>query len=59
MQSTNKTNNNLLTLGPNSIAKYNIEPGPGGVYRVNYVPVEVGFYDIRIQWNGREIEGRS
>jgi len=43
--------------GPNSIAKSVVEPDNGGRYTVYYTPVEVGLYNIALQWNGKEIEG--
>ncbi|ESO03706.1 hypothetical protein HELRODRAFT_173407 [Helobdella robusta] len=43
--------------GPNSIAKCNITEEFDGRYLVSYIPVEPGFFNIIVKWNGREIEG--
>jgi hypothetical protein len=46
-----------LNSGPNSIAKYIVQPLPHGIYRVNYTPVEVGIYNVVVKWNGHHVEG--
>ncbi|XP_012945870.1 filamin-B, partial [Aplysia californica] len=43
--------------GPNSIAKCSIDPMPDGQYRVTYIPVEVGLFDVMVRWNGKDIPG--
>ncbi|XP_055869094.1 filamin-A-like isoform X2 [Biomphalaria glabrata] len=43
--------------GPNAIAKCSIDPQPDGQYRVTYIPVEVGLFDVYVRWNGKEIPG--
>ncbi|XP_021372145.1 filamin-A-like isoform X4 [Mizuhopecten yessoensis] len=42
--------------GPNSIAKTTIEPS-GDRYVCTYVPVEVGVFNLQLQWNGKNIPG--
>ncbi|XP_059143816.1 filamin-B-like, partial [Physella acuta] len=43
--------------GPNAIAKCSIDPLPDGQYKVTYIPVEVGLFDVYVRWNGKEIPG--
>lgn len=43
--------------GPDSVAKCHIEQEDDGVYVVTYTPKEVGVFDVRIMWNGKEIQG--
>lgn len=44
-------------LGPNTIARVQIEPTEGGKFRVNYLPSEAGIYAVNMMFNGREVEG--
>jgi len=44
-------------LGPNTIARVQIEPIEGGRFRVNYLPSEAGIYTVNMMFNGREVEG--
>lgn len=53
----NIDNQCCLMIGPNSIAKYNIERESTGRYKVTYIPVECGIYRITVKWNGREVDG--
>jgi filamin len=41
--------------GPNRAAKTTITPEKQGTYKVTYVPLEVGVFDVKIVWNGKEI----
>ncbi|GAU89920.1 hypothetical protein RvY_02412-2 [Ramazzottius varieornatus] len=44
--------------GPSRAAKTTISQEKSqGVYKVTYLPPEVGVYDIKIVWNGKEIPG--
>ncbi|KAL8594781.1 hypothetical protein ACOMHN_047499 [Nucella lapillus] len=45
--------------GPNSMAKCSVDPRADGQYAVTYVPVEVGLYDVRVQWNLQELPGEG
>ncbi|XP_078312685.1 filamin-C-like isoform X3 [Crassostrea virginica] len=42
--------------GPSSLAKTNVDKS-GDKYIVNYTPVEVGIFNIRILWNQKQIPG--
>lgn len=42
--------------GPNSIAKTTVERA-GDKSVVQYIPVEVGIFNISIMWNGQHIPG--
>ncbi|UJR31815.1 hypothetical protein I4U23_019292 [Adineta vaga] len=41
--------------GPNSVIKNTLERTNDNLFKVTYVPVEVGFVNISIKWNGRDI----
>ncbi|XP_023244649.1 filamin-B-like [Centruroides sculpturatus] len=43
--------------GPQSEVDCEIEEEEEGIYIVTYIPQEVGVFDIRILWNGREVAG--
>jgi len=43
--------------GPNSIAKCSIDPMTDGQFKVTYIPVEVGLYDVIVRWNGKDLHG--
>ena len=43
--------------GPDSVARVNIKKLEEGVFQVTYVPHEVGIFDVRVQWNNREVAG--
>ena len=43
--------------GPNSIARCNIDPGSNGVYRVSFIPLETGNYNVFVRFNGQEVNG--
>ena len=43
--------------GPDSICKSHIIQENIGLFKVNYTPQEVGMYDVRVLWNGRDIPG--
>ena len=46
--------------GPSRAAKTTISQEKSqGVYKVTYLPPEVGVYDIKIVWNGKEIPGNK
>ena len=42
-------------LGPNSVIKNTLERTNDNLFKVTYVPVEVGFVNISIKWNGKDI----
>ena len=41
--------------GPNSVIKNTLERANDNRFKVTYVPVEVGFVNISIKWNGKDI----
>jgi hypothetical protein len=41
--------------GPNSVIKNSLERTNDNLFKVTYVPVEVGFVNISIKWNGKDI----
>ena len=41
--------------GPNSVIKNTLERTQDSLFKVTYVPVEVGFVNISIKWNGKDI----
>ncbi|CAF1633249.1 unnamed protein product, partial [Adineta ricciae] len=41
--------------GPNSVIKNTLERTNDNLFKVTYVPVEVGFVNISIKWNGKDI----
>ena len=43
--------------GPDSVAKTSVEEESPGRYLVTYTPREVGLFDVRVLWNGREVPG--
>ena len=43
--------------GPDSVAKTSVEEEAPGRYLVTYTPREVGLFDVRVLWNGREVPG--
>lgn len=43
--------------GPDSVARVSLKKVETGVYQVAYVPHEVGIFDVRVQWNNREVAG--
>ena len=46
--------------GPHSVAKCDVQPidiGDERNYKVTYVPVETGIYNVYVKWNGKDIEG--
>ena len=44
--------------GPDSVAKTSVEEeDTPGQYLVTYTPREVGLFDVRVLWNGREVPG--
>lgn len=43
--------------GPDSICKCQIARENAGTFRVNFTPLEVGIFDVRVLWNGRDIHG--
>ncbi|XP_047736004.1 filamin-A [Hyalella azteca] len=43
--------------GPDSVARVSIKKVENGVFQVTYVPHEVGIFDVRVQWNNREVAG--
>jgi len=43
--------------GPDSICKSHVIQENIGLFRVNYTPQEVGVFDVRVLWNGRDIAG--
>ena len=42
--------------GPDSEATCNIEK-ENDLFHITYVPLEIGVFDVRILWNGRDIPG--
>lgn len=42
-------------VGPNSVIKNTLERTNDNLFKVTYVPVEVGFVNISIKWNGKDI----
>lgn len=50
----------LSILGPHSVAKCDVQPidtGDDRSYKVTYVPVETGIYNVYVKWNGKDTEG--
>jgi hypothetical protein len=45
----------LLNEGPNSVIKNTIERINNKLFKVTYIPLEVGFVNINIKWNGKDI----
>ncbi|CAF0927406.1 unnamed protein product, partial [Didymodactylos carnosus] len=43
--------------GPNSVIKNTLERTNDDLFKVTYIPVEVGFHNISIKWNGKDIDG--
>ncbi|XP_066943284.1 filamin-A isoform X1 [Macrobrachium rosenbergii] len=43
--------------GPDSVARVNVRKQDEGLYQVTYVPHEVGIFDVRVQWNKRDVAG--
>uniref|UniRef100_T1J4U2 Calponin-homology (CH) domain-containing protein n=1 Tax=Strigamia maritima TaxID=126957 RepID=T1J4U2_STRMM len=43
--------------GPDSVARCSIEQENDGLYVITYVPQEVGVFDVRVMWNGKEVAG--
>lgn len=43
--------------GPQTEADCGIEEEEDGIFIVTYIPKEVGVFDIKILWNGREVPG--
>ncbi|XP_046654649.1 filamin-C-like isoform X2 [Daphnia pulicaria] len=43
--------------GPDSICKCQVLQESIGVFRASYTPQEVGIFDVRVLWNGRDIHG--
>ncbi|XP_059352458.1 filamin-B-like isoform X4 [Daphnia carinata] len=43
--------------GPDSVCKCQIIRENTGTFRVNFTPLEVGIFDVRVLWNGRDIHG--
>ncbi|XP_013775194.1 LOW QUALITY PROTEIN: filamin-A-like [Limulus polyphemus] len=43
--------------GPDTEAECTIEEEEDGIFIVSYVPQEVGIFDVRVLWNGRELPG--
>ncbi|XP_076033181.1 filamin-A-like isoform X8 [Oratosquilla oratoria] len=43
--------------GPDSVAKVNVRKQEEGLYQVTYFPHEVGIFDVRVQWNKRDVAG--
>lgn len=41
--------------GPNSVIKNTLERTNDSLFKVTYVPVEVGLVNISIKWNGKDI----
>lgn len=42
--------------GPDSEPQVEIEE-TNGIYRVSFVPTEVGIFDVRVLWNRKELPG--
>ncbi|KAB7497586.1 Filamin-A [Armadillidium nasatum] len=43
--------------GPDSVAKVNMRQQEEGLYQVTYIPREIGIFDIRVQWNQKDVSG--
>ncbi|XP_042865445.1 filamin-A-like isoform X5 [Penaeus japonicus] len=43
--------------GPDSVARVSVRKQEEGLYQVTYVPHEVGIFDVRVQWNKRDVAG--
>ncbi|XP_045132539.1 filamin-B-like isoform X2 [Portunus trituberculatus] len=43
--------------GPDSVARVNVRKQDEGLYQVTYIPHEVGIFDVRVQWNKRDVAG--
>lgn len=41
-------------LGPESDTSFSIEKC-NDIYKVTYIPLEIGVFDVKILWNGQEI----
>ncbi|PSN34738.1 hypothetical protein C0J52_17746 [Blattella germanica] len=48
---------NVHVDGPDSVATSNIEREADGIYVVTYTPLEVGVYDVRVDWDGTPVPG--
>jgi hypothetical protein len=44
--------------GPETSPEWKIEEFEPGMHLVTFVPHEVGIYDIKALWNGRELPGK-
>lgn len=44
--------------GPDSMATCSIEREADGIYVVTYTPLEVGVYDVRVDWNDSPVPGK-
>jgi len=49
----------LLFSGPHSVAKCSVSPEGAYRYKVTYIPVETGIYDVYIRWYNQEIDGKA
>lgn len=45
-------------LGPETDVDAIIEENEDGIFTVNYVPLEIGLFDIKIMWNNKEIPSK-
>lgn len=44
----------MTILGPESDTSFSIEKC-NDIYKVTYIPLEIGVFDVKILWNGQEI----
>ena len=47
----------LIVVGPHSVAKCSVTPEGPYRFKVTYIPVETGVYDIYVRWYNQEIDG--
>ncbi|XP_067943794.1 filamin-B-like [Watersipora subatra] len=43
--------------GRHSVARCDVQAMDDDQYKVSYIPVETGLYNIHVKWNGRDLEG--
>lgn len=45
--------------GPDSVATCNLEREADGIYVVTYTPLEIGVYDVRVDWDDSPVPGKQ
>ena len=49
----------FIFLGRHSVARCDVQAMDDDKYKVSYIPVETGLYNIHVKWNGRDLEGKE